>query len=107
MERFISAPPIDVKVAIECENVSRAQFVCQLYQARIRQVDIVVTVLVDDTANLVGGFGQLKRNLKNTRGDIVKHSLAGCGHSLQQIARFCNHRLASDQGRPQPEDSLG
>lgn len=97
MERFVTAPPVYFKVAIQSQDLSGVKFSGQMDQARVRKTHLSILIFPKNPLNLRCAPGELERNLKCTRHYIFKNRFRRAGQEPEEIAALRDHGLASHQ----------
>ncbi len=91
------APAVESKIPFQRQNILRIQLIGEVDQAGISKIGWQASAPAHDVSNGSGGAGELKRNLKDSSLDILKHCFRRTGRSMQQIATLRNCRLAGHQ----------
>src|SRR5690349_4862112 len=69
----------------------------QMYEARIRQIDLAIAILAEDLTNLNCRLLQLEGYLKYTRHGIFDNDFGSAFQVSQQVTSFSNCSLACNQ----------
>lgn len=103
---LVPAPAVRLKVPVQSENVSGVQLIRQMDETRIGKIRGQVAILAHDTPHRCCGLRQLKWNREDTVLNVLEYSLGSPRKFSQQVAAFCDDRLASNEGPFQRFDGI-
>jgi hypothetical protein len=103
---IIPSPAIELKIAIQSQNVRRIQFGREVNQRRICQINSTIAVLQYDPGNLLRRLRQCDRNPKVPLRHIPQNRFRRPRNISQQIAALHNYRFGCNQGWARADDAL-